>query len=49
MSFLKALIAAWIWTMVTLALAVRGVEISEDTLVLTIAIIVAGALAGGEK
>lgn len=49
MSFLKAVIAAWIWVVFNAYLMTKGAEISNDMQVLTMAIVVAGALAGGDK
>jgi hypothetical protein len=49
MSFLKAVIAAWIWCVACAFLMTKGAEISKDMQVLTTAIIIAGALAGGDK
>ena len=49
MSFLKAIIAAWIWCVACAFLMTKGAEISNDLQVLTTAIVVAGALAGGDK
>ena len=49
MSFLKAVIAAWIWVAVSAYLMAKGAEISNDMQLLTTAIVVAGALAGGDK
>ena len=46
MSLLKAFVAAWIWIAVC---SMLGGKISTDILVLSVAIIVAGALAGGDK
>lgn len=49
MNFLKAVIAAWVWVAVNAFLMTKGAEISNDMQVLTTAIVVAGALAGGDK
>ena len=49
MSFLKAIIAAWVWIIISAYLMAKGAEISNDMQVLTTAIIIAGALAGGDK
>ena len=49
MSFLKAIIAAWVWIVIIAYAMAKGAEISNDMQVLTTAIIIAGALAGGEK
>ena len=49
MSFLKAFIAAWIWIAISAYLMTKGADISNDMQVLTTAIIIAGALAGGDK
>ena len=49
MSFLKAFIATWIWIVICAYMMTKGAEISNDMQVLTIAIIIAGALAGGDK
>lgn len=49
MSFLKAVIAAWVWIAISAYLMAKGAEISNDMQVLTMAIIIAGALAGGDK
>lgn len=49
MSLLKAFIAAWIWAVICTVLMSKGAEISKDMQVLTTAIVVAGALAGGDK
>ena len=49
MSLLKAVIAAWIWCIACSFLMTKGAEISNDMQLLTTAIVVAGALAGGDK
>ena len=50
MSLLKAVIAAWIWCAACAAfLMSKGAKISNDMQILTTAIVVAGALAGGDK
>ncbi len=49
MSFLKAVIAVWIWSVICLNFIAHGADISPDIQVLTTAIIAAGALAGGDK
>jgi hypothetical protein len=49
MSFLKALLAAWVWIIICGYLMIKGADISNDMQVLTTAIIIAGALAGGDK
>jgi len=49
MSFLKAILVAWIWAVVCIVFMANGVEISKDTQVLTTAIVIAGALAGGNE
>ena len=49
MSLLKAVIAAWIWCVACSFLMTKGAEISNDMQLLTTAIVVAGALAGGDK
>lgn len=49
MSFLKAVIAAWIWCAACTFLMSKGAKISNDMQILTTAIVVAGALAGGDK
>lgn len=49
MSFLKALIVAWIWCVACAFLMSKGAKISNDMQILTTAIVVAGALAGGDK
>jgi hypothetical protein len=49
MSFLKALLAAWVWIIICGYLMTKGAEISNDMQVLTTAIIIAGALAGGDE
>lgn len=49
MSFLKAFIAAWVWVVFNSYLMAKGAVISNDMQVLTTAIIIAGALAGGDK
>lgn len=47
--FLKAAIAATIWLMICLIFVSKGLIISDETLIITMAIIAAGALAGGYK
>lgn len=50
MSLLKALFVAWLWAIVIAAgVAKGGMSISVDTQVISLAIVVAGALAGGDK
>ena len=49
MSILKAVIAAWIWCAVCAFIMSKGAKISNDMQILTTAIVVAGALAGGDK
>ena len=49
MSVLKALIVAWIWCAACTFLMSKGAKISNDMQILTTAIVVAGALAGGDK
>lgn len=49
MSLLKAVIVAWIWCVACAFLMTKGAEISNDMQILTVAIVVAGALAGGDK
>ena len=49
MSFLKAFIVAWIWCAACAFLMTTGAKISNDIQILTTAIVVAGALAGGDK
>lgn len=49
MSVLKAVIAAWIWCAACTFLMSEGAKISSDMQILTTAIVVAGALAGGDK
>ena len=49
MSFLKALLAAWVWIVICAYLMTKGAEISNDMQVLTTAIIIAGAVAGGDE
>ena len=49
MSLLKAVFAAWIWCVACAFLMAKGAEISNDIQILTTAIVVAGALAGGDK
>lgn len=49
MVFLRAVIAVWIWIAISAYLMTKGAEISNDMQVLTTAIIIAGALAGGDK
>lgn len=48
MSLLKAVIAAWIWCVVCAFFMTKGTEISNDIQLLTTAIVIAGALAGGD-
>lgn len=48
MSLLKAVIAAWIWCVACAFLMTKGTVVSNDIQVLTTAIVVAGALAGGD-
>lgn len=49
MSLLKAVLVVFIWCWVGLFLMSKGVEISSDMQFLTIAIIAAGVLAGGDS
>ena len=50
MSFLKALLAGYIWMVVMLfALSKTNVKISNDIQFLSMAIVVAGALASGDE
>ena len=49
MSLLKAVVVAWIWCVACAFLMTKGAEISNDMQILTVAIVVAGALAGGDK
>ena len=50
MSLLKAFLAGYIWMMAMLfALSKTNVKISNDIQLLSVAIVVAGALASGDK
>ena len=49
MSLLRAVIAAWIWCAACAFLMNKGAKISNNMQILTTAIVVAGALAGGDK
>ncbi len=51
MSLLKAVIVAWIWCVACAFIMNHGagIEISNDIQILTVAIVVAGALVGGDK
>ncbi len=48
MRFLYGILAYIIWSIFLCALGSYGCDISTDTQVLTLAIVVAGALAGGD-
>lgn len=47
-AFLRAAVAVMAWIFLCLAFMSKGAEISSDLQLLTIAIIAAGALAGGD-
>lgn len=49
MSFLKAIIAAFIWSVVCAYLMSKGATASPDAQLLSLAIVVAGVLAGGDS
>lgn len=49
MSLIKAVFFAGVWAAVCIVLMADGAEISPDMQILTTAIVVAGALAGGDK
>lgn len=49
MSLLRAIVAAFVWSFFSLMFISKGLEISNDTQMLTIAIVFAGALAGGNE
>lgn len=49
MSFLRAVVIAFVWSFFGLMLISKGLEVSNDVQILTTSIVVAGALAGGDK
>jgi hypothetical protein len=49
MSFLRAFISAVIWSVVCAYLMSKGATMSPDTQFISLAIVIAGALAGGDK
>lgn len=49
MRFSVAVIALTVWCGVLTFLTKLGIKISDNTIVLSVAIIIAGALAGGDK
>lgn len=49
MSFLKAFIAAAIWTLFCAYFISKGVVMSPDAQVISLAVVIAGALAGGDE
>lgn len=49
MSFLKAIIAATAWSVIGVYFLSKGVTVSPDAQCLSLAIVIAGALAGGDK
>lgn len=48
MRFLYSIIAFWLWGVIMAFCISKGMKISDDMQLLTIAIVVAGALAGGD-
>ena len=49
MRFSVAVIALTVWIGMLTVLAKLGIKISDDTIVLSVAIVIAGALAGGDE
>ncbi len=49
MRFSVAVIALIVWIGVLTVFAKLGIKISDDTVILSIAIVIAGALAGGDS
>ena len=49
MRFLVTFIGFTVWLMLLTVLAKLGIKISDDTIVLSAAIVIAGALAGGDE
>ena len=49
MSFLKAIIAATAWSVIGVYFLSKGTVISPDAQYLSLAIVIAGALAGGDE
>lgn len=48
MSLLRAIVIAFVWSFFGLMFISKGLEVSNDVQMLTTAIVVAGALAGGD-
>ena len=49
MRFSVAVISFTVWAVMLTVLAKLGIKISDDTMVLSTAIVIAGALAGGDE
>ena len=49
MSFLKAIMAAIVWSAACAYFMSKGVAMSPDAQCITLAIVIAGALAGGDE
>lgn len=49
MSFLRAIVIAFVWSFFSSMFISKGLEVSNDVQMLTIAIVFAGALAGGDE